>query len=197
MNNAVDLICQSKAPSWLGGIRKAILRPMLSPFLAFYLAERFVEKSWAYELLIFLPKGWCFILPWSLIFENLTGQKHIVLPRPIIRINWSLLDAVKCFMRETLERYQNSVIRVTNVKDMRRHLSTVKENLYKIKSRFSISPKKWSQVYSPSTEDRYDGFFVWRGRREEQINLHEEEWASKTYSLTWTTDIFKRQSIKN
>ena len=62
-----------------------------------------------------------------------------------------------------VERYQNSGNPcVTNVRvDMRRydHLSAFMKNLYKIKSKFSISPEEMAKVYTAlSTEDDHDGF---------------------------------------
>ncbi len=56
----------------------------------------------------------------KLDFENLTGQNIIVLPRPIIRINW-LVDACALYA-ENIERYQNSGNPCDHVKvDMRRY----------------------------------------------------------------------------
>ncbi len=61
---------------------------------------------------------------------------------------------------ETLKGIKIQAIRVTNVKvDMHRHDHRFYENLYKIKSKFSISPEEMAKVYTAlSTEDGYEGF---------------------------------------
>ena len=77
---------------------------------------------------------------------------------------------------------------MTNVKvDMRRydHLSTFMKNLYKIKSRFSISPEEMAKVYTAlSTEDGYDGF-LYDEKWEVKANrfAYEEAEQAKLYSL--------------
>ena len=96
---------------------------------------------------------------------------------------------VSLYMRKHWKGIKVQAIRVTNVKvDMRRydHLSPFMKNLYKIKSRFSISPEEMAKVYTAlSTEDGHDGFLYDEKCREVKANrtAYEEEGQAKLYSL--------------
>ena len=60
------------------------------------------------------------------------------------------------------------------------------KNLYKIKSRFSISPEKMAKVYiALSTEDAYEGFLYDEKCKEVKANAfaYEEEEQKKLYTL--------------
>lgn len=78
---------------------------------------------------------------------------------------------------------------MTNVKvDMRRyvHLSAFMKNLYKIKSKFSISPEEMAKVYTAlSTEEGYEGFLYDEKCREVKANAfaYKEEEQKKLYTL--------------
>ena len=92
-------------------------------------------------------------------------------------------------MRKHWKDIKVQAIRVTNVKvDMNRydHLSAFMKNLYKIKSRFSISPEKMAKVYiALSTEAGYEGFLYDEKCKEVKANAfaYEEEEQKKLYSL--------------
>ena len=92
-------------------------------------------------------------------------------------------------MRKQWKGIKVQAIRVTNVKvDMCRydHLSAFMKNLYKIKSKFSISPEKMAKVYTAlSTEDDYEGFLYDEKCREVKANAsaYKEEDQKKIYTL--------------
>ena len=93
------------------------------------------------------------------------------------------------YMRKQWKDIKVQAIRVTNVKvDMRRydHLSAFMKNLYKIKSKFSISPEEMAKVYTAlSTEDDYEGFLYDEKCKEVKANAfaYEEEDQKKLYTL--------------
>ena len=123
---------------------------MLSPFLAFYLVERFVEKSESGRIINISSQGLMLYPFMKLDFENLVGQKHYSPAKTYYQNKLALL-MLSLYMRKHWKGIKVQAIHVTNVKvDMRRydHLSTVMKNLYKIKSRFSISPEEMAKVYS-------------------------------------------------
>ena len=93
------------------------------------------------------------------------------------------------YMRKHWKDIKVQAIRVTNVKvDMNRydHLSAFMKNLYKIKSRFSISPEEMAKVYiTLSTGDGYEGFLYDEKCREVKANAsaYEEEEQKKLHTL--------------
>ena len=93
------------------------------------------------------------------------------------------------YMRKYWKGIKVQAIRVTNVKvDMSRydHLSAFMKNLYKIKSRFSISPEEMAKVYiALSTEDGHEGFLYDEKCREVKTNTfaYEEEEQKKLYTM--------------
>lgn len=121
-------------------------------------------------------------------FENLSGQKSYSPAKTYYQNKLALL-MLSLYMRKWWKGIKIQAIRVTNVKvDMRRydHLSAFMKNLYKIKSKFSISPEEMAKVYTAlSTEDGYDGFLYDEKCREVKANrtAYEEEGQTKLYSL--------------
>ena len=93
------------------------------------------------------------------------------------------------YMRKHWKGVKVQAIRVSNVKvDMSRynHFSAFMKNLYKIKSKFSISPEEMAKVYTAlSTEDRYEGFLYDEKCKEVKANrfAYEEAEQAKLYSL--------------
>ena len=160
------LIYQSKSCDYQRRIGKTILRPMWalhSYFLPYW--KTCWKSPRVVGLLIFLPKGLVLYPFMKLDFENLSGQKHYSPAKTYYQNKLALL-MLSLYMRKYWKGIKIQAIRVTNVKvDMRRydHLNAFMKNLYKIKSRFSISPEEMAKVYiALSTERWLWRIFVWR-----------------------------------
>ena len=161
MNNAADFDLSVKKPILTReGLEKQFATNVVAPFLLSTLLRGLLEKSKSGRII------------------NISSQGLMLYPLML-----------SLYMRKHWKGIKVQAIRVTNVKvDMRRydHLSTFMKNLYKIKSRFSISPEEMAKVYTAlSTEDGYDGFLYDEKCREVKANrsAHEEEEQAKLYSL--------------
>ena len=189
INNAADFDLSVKKPILTkDGLEKQFATNVAAPFLLSILLKGLLEKSESGRIINISSQGLILYPFMKLDFENLSGQKHYSPAKTYYQNKLALL-MLSLYMREHWEGIKVQAIRVTNVKvDMRRynHLSTVMKNLYKIKSRFSISPEEMAKVYTAlSTEDRYDGFLYDEKCREVRANksAYEEEEQAKLYSL--------------
>ena len=189
INNAADFDLSVKKPILTKeGLEKQFATNVVAPFLLSTLLKGLLEKSESGRIINISSQGLMLYPFMKLDFENLAGQKHYS-PANTYYQNKLALLMLSLYMRKHWEGIKVQAIRVTNVKvDMRRydHLSTFMKNLYKIKSRFSISPEEMAKVYTAlSTEDGHDGFLYDEKCREVKANrsAYEEEEQAKLYSL--------------
>ena len=189
INNAADFDLSVKKPILTReGLEKQFATNVVAPFLLSILLKGLLEKSESGRIINISSQGLMLYPFMKLDFENLAGQKHYSPAKTYYQNKLALL-MLSLYMRKHWKGIKVQAIRVTNVKvDMRRydHLSTVMKNLYKIKSRFSISPEEMAKVYTAlSTEDRYDGFLYDEKCREVRANrsAYEEEEQAKLCSL--------------
>ena len=189
INNAADFDLSVKKPILTkDGLEKQFATNVAAPFLLSILLKGLLEKSESGRILNISSQGLILYPFMKLDFENLSGQKHYSPAKTYYQNKLALL-MLSLYMREHWEGIKVQAIRVTNVKvDMRRynHLSAFMKNLYKIKSKLSISPEEMAKVYTAlSTEDRYEGFLYDEKCKEVKANApaYEEEEQEKLYSL--------------
>ena len=189
INNAADFDLSVKKPILTkDGLEKQFATNVVAPFLLSTLLKGLLEKSESGRIINISSQGLVLYPFMKLDFENLSGQKHYSPAKTYYQNKLALL-MLSLYMREHWEGIKVQAIRVTNVKvDMRRynHLSAFMKNLYKIKSKLSISPEEMAKVYTAlSTEDRYEGFLYDEKCKEVKANApaYEEEEQEKLYSL--------------
>lgn len=189
INNAADFDLSVKKPILTReGLEKQFATNVVAPFLLSILLKGLLEKSESGRIINISSQGLILYPFMKLDFENLSGQKHYSPAKTYYQNKLALL-MLSLYMRKHWKGIKVQAIRVTNVKvDMRRydHLSAFMKNLYKIKSKFSISPEEMAKVYTAlSTEDRYEGFLYDEKSKEVKANApaYEEEEQEKLYSL--------------
>ena len=189
INNAADFDLSVKKPILTkDGLEKQFATNVVAPFLLSILLKGLLEKSETGRIINISSQGLMLYPFMKLDFENLAGQKHYSPAKTYYQNELALL-MLSLYMRKHWKGIKVQAIRVTNVKvDMRRydHLSAFMKNLYKIKSKFSISPEEMAKVYTAlSTEDRYEGFLYDEKCKEVKANApaYEEEEQEKLYSL--------------
>ena len=189
INNAADFDLSVKSPVMTKeGLEKQFATNVVAPFLLSVLLRGLLEKSESGRIINISSQGLVLYPFIKLDFENLSGQKHYSPAKTYYQNKLALL-MLSLYMRKHWKDIKVQAIRVTNVKvDMNRydHLSAFMKNLYKIKSKFSISPEEMAKVYTAlSTEDGHDGFLYDEKCREVKANrsAYEEEEQVKLYSL--------------
>ena len=189
INNAADFDLSIKSPVITkDGLEKQFATNVVAPFLLSILLRGLLEKSENSRIINISSQGLMLYPFVKLDFENLSGQKHYTPAKTYYQNKLALL-MLSLYMRKQWKGIKVQAIRVTNVKvDMRRydHLSAFMKNLYKIKSKFSISPEEMAKVYTAlSTEDDYEGFLYDEKCKEVKANAfaYEEEDQKKLYTL--------------
>ena len=189
INNAADFDLSVKKPILTkDGLEKQFATNVAAPFLLSILLKGLLERSESGRIINISSQGLMLYPFMKLDFENLAGQKHYSPAKTYYQNKLALL-MLSLYMRKWWKGIKIQAIRVTNVKvDMRRynHLSAFMKNLYKIKSKLSISPEEMAKVYTAlSTEDRYEGFLYDEKCKEVKANApaYEEEEQEKLYSL--------------
>ena len=189
INNAADFDLSVKKPILTkDGLEKQFATNVAAPFLLSILLKGLLEKSESGRIINISSQGLMLYPFMKLDFENLAGQKHYSPAKTYYQNKLALL-MLSLYMLKWWKGIKIQAIRVTNVKvDMNRynHLNTFMKNLYKIKSKFSISPEEMAKVYTAlSTEDGYEGFLYDEKCREVKANApaYEEEEQEKLYFL--------------
>ena len=197
INNAADFDLSVKKPILTkDGLEKQFATNVVAPFLLSFLLKGLLEKSESGRIINISSQGLILYPFMKLDFENLSGQKCYSPAKTYYQNKLALL-MLSLYMREHWEGIKIHAIRVTNVKvDMSRynHLNTFMKNLYKIKSKFSISPEEMAKVYTVlSTEDGHYGFLYDEKCREVKANrsAYEEEEQEKLYTLLEQMTFFK------
>ena len=189
INNAADFDLSIKSPVVTkDGLEKQFATNVGAPFMLSILLKDLLEKSESGRIINISSQGLVLYPFIKLDFENLSSQKHYSPAKTYYQNKLALL-MLSLYMRKNWEGIKVQAIRVTNVKvDMRRyvHLSAFMKNLYKIKSKFSISPEEMAKVYTAlSTEEGYEGFLYDEKCREVKANAfaYKEEEQKKLYTL--------------
>ena len=189
INNAADFDLSIQSPVITkDGLEKQFATNVVAPFLLSTLLKGLLEKSESGRIINISSQGLMLYPFMKLDFENLSGQKHYNPAKTYYQNKLALL-MLSLYIRKQWKGIKVQALRVTNVKvDMRRynHLSAFMKNLYKIKSRFSISPEKMAKVYiALSTEDGYEGFLYDEKCKEVKANAfaYKEEEQKKLYTM--------------
>ncbi|KXT85336.1 retinol dehydrogenase 13 (all-trans and 9-cis) [Streptococcus sp. DD11] len=174
INNAADFDLSVKEPIITkDGLEKQFATNVAAPFLLSQLLRDLLEQSEDGRILNISSQGLMLYPFLKLDFDNLKGQKHYS-PAHTYYQNKLALLMLSLYLRRQWTAIKIQAVRVTNVKvDMRRyaHLNVLARKLYKIKSKFSISPEQMARVYTMlATEDGYEGFLYNEKCREVKAN---------------------------
>ncbi|WP_270206404.1 SDR family NAD(P)-dependent oxidoreductase [Streptococcus anginosus] len=189
INNAADFDLSIKQPVLTkDGLEKQFATNVVAPFL---LSQSFIpllKESESGRILNISSQGlqaYPFI---KLNFDNLKGE-HSYSPSKTYYQNKLALLMLSLAMRVRNKDVIIQAIRVPSVKvDMKRYsrLSSFMKNLYKLKSRFSISPEEMAQTYvALATGNSYNGFLYNEKCQEVKANrsVYDQEAQEKLYRI--------------
>lgn len=176
INNAADFDLSRKTPSITPeGNETQFATNVLAPFLLTNKVLPLLKNSVDGRIINISSQGLMLFPNIKLDFCNLHGQKKYK-PSATYYQNKLALLMNSLSLKEKLSKTNVSVyaVRVTNVKiDISRYpnISSVLKFMYKIKSRFSISPDAMAKVYTIlTTGERLDGFLYDEKMREVKAN---------------------------
>ena len=189
INNAADFDLSIKQPVLTkDGLEKQFATNVVTPFL---LSQSFIpllKESESGRILNISSQGlqaYPFI---KLNFDNLKGEQSYSPSKTYYQNKLALL-MLTLAMRARYKDVTIQAIRVPSVKvDMKRysHLSSFMKNLYKLKSRFSISPEEMAQTYvALATGNSYNGFLYNEKCQEVKANrsVYDQEAQEKLYRI--------------
>ena len=189
INNAADFDLSIKKPVLTkDGLEKQFATNVVAPFL---LSQSFIpllKESESGRILNISSQGlqaYPFI---KLNFDNLKGEQSYSPSKTYYQNKLALL-MLTLAMRARYKDVTIQAIRVPSVKvDMKRysHLSSFMKNLYKLKSRFSISPEEMAQTYvALATGNSYNGFLYNEKCQEVKANrsVYDQEAQEKLYRI--------------
>ena len=189
INNAADFDLSIKQPVLTkDGLEKQFATNVVAPFL---LSQSFIpllKESESGRTLNISSQGlqaYPFI---KLNFDNLKGEQSYTPSKTYYQNKLALL-MLTLAMRARYKDVTIQAIRVPSVKvDMKRysHLSSFMKNLYKLKSRFSISPEEMAQTYvTLATGNSYNGFLYNEKCQEVKANrsVYDQEAQEKLYRI--------------
>ena len=189
INNAADFDLSIKQPVLTkDGLEKQFATNVVAPFL---LSQSFIpllKESESGRILNISSQGlqaYPFI---KLNFDNLKGEQSYTPSKTYYQNKLALL-MLTLAMRARYKDVTIQAIRVPSVKvDMKRysHLSSFMKNLYKLKSRFSISPEEMAQTYvALATGNSYKGFLYNEKCQEVKANrsVYDQEAQEKLYRI--------------
>lgn len=189
INNAADFDLSIKQPVLTkDGLEKQFATNVVAPFL---LSQSFIpllkesESGRIHNISSQGLQAYPFI---KLNFDNLKGEQSYTPSKTYYQNKLALL-MLTLAMRARYKDVTIQAIRVPSVKvDMKRysHLSSFMKNLYKLKSRFSISPEEMAQTYvALATGNSYNGFLYNEKCQEVKANrsVYDQEAQEKLYRI--------------
>ena len=189
INNAADFDLSIKQPVLTkDGLEKQFATNVVAPFLLSQSFISLLKESESGRILNISSQGlqaYPFI---KLNFDNLKGEQSYTPSKPYCQNKLALL-MLTLAMRARYKDVTIQAIRVPSVKvDMKRysHLSSFMKNLYKLKSRFSISPEEMAQTYvALATGNSYNGFLYNEKCQEVKANrsVYDQEAQEKLYRI--------------
>lgn len=189
INNAADFDLSIKQPVLTkDGLEKQFATNVVAPFLLSQSFISLLKESESGRILNISSQGlqaYPFI---KLNFDNLKGEQSYTPSKTYYQNKLALL-MLTLAMRARYKDVTIQAIRVPSVKvDMKRysHLSSFMKNLYKLKSRFSISPEEMAQTYvALATENSYNGFLYNEKCQEVKANrsVYDQEAQEKLYRI--------------
>lgn len=189
INNAADFDLSIKQPVLTkDGLEKQFATNVVTPFLLSQSFISLLKESESGRILNISSQGlqaYPFI---KLNFDNLKGEQSYSPSKTYYQNKLALL-MLTLAMRARYKDVTIQAIRVPSVKvDMKRysHLSSFMKNLYKLKSRFSISPEEMAQTYvALATGNSYNGF-LYNGKCQEvkaNRSVYDQEAQEKLYRI--------------
>ncbi|EJP25532.1 SDR family NAD(P)-dependent oxidoreductase [Streptococcus anginosus] len=189
INNAADFDLSIKQPVLTkDGLEKQFATNVVTPFLLSQSFISLLKESESGRILNISSQGlqaYPFI---KLNFDNLKGEQSYSPSKTYYQNKLALL-MLTLAMRARYKDVTIQAIRVPSVKvDMKRysHLSSFMKNLYKLKSRFSISPEEMAQTYvALATGNSYNGFLYNEKCQEVKANrsVYDQEAQEKLYRI--------------
>ncbi|KAA9297627.1 SDR family NAD(P)-dependent oxidoreductase [Streptococcus anginosus] len=189
INNAADFDLSIKQPVLTkDGLEKQFATNVVTPFLLSQSFISLLKESESGRILNISSQGlqaYPFI---KLNFDNLKGEQSYSPSKTYYQNKLALL-MLTLAMRSRYKDVTIQAIRVPSVKvDMKRysHLSSFMKNLYKLKSRFSISPEEMAQTYvALATGNSYNGFLYNEKCQEVKANrsVYDQEAQEKLYRI--------------
>lgn len=189
INNAADFDLSIKQPVLTkDGLEKQFATNVVAPFLLSQFFSPLLKESESGRILNISSQGlqaYPFI---KLNFDNLKGEQSYTPSKTYYQNKLALL-MLTLAMRARYKDVTIQAIRVPSVKvDMKRysHLSSFMKNLYKLKSRFSISPEEMAQTYvALATGNSYNGFLYNEKCQEVKANrsVYDQEAQEKLYRI--------------
>lgn len=189
INNAADFDLSIKQPVLTkDGLEKQFATNVVTPFLLSQSFISLLKESESGRILNISSQGlqaYPFI---KLNFDNLKGEQSYTPSKTYYQNKLALL-MLTLAMRARYKDVTIQAIRVPSVKvDMKRysHLSSFMKNLYKLKSRFSISPEEMAQTYvALATGNSYNGFLYNEKCQEVKANrsVYDQEAQEKLYRI--------------
>ncbi|WP_270207818.1 SDR family NAD(P)-dependent oxidoreductase [Streptococcus anginosus] len=189
INNAADFDLSIKQPVLTkDGLEKQFATNVVAPFLLSQSFISLLKESESGRILNISSQGlqaYPFI---KLNFDNLKGEQSYTPSKTYYQNKLALL-MLNLAMRARYKDVTIQAIRVPSVKvDMKRysHLSSFMKNLYKLKSRFSISPEEMAQTYvALATGNSYNGFLYNEKCQEVKANrsVYDQEAQEKLYRI--------------
>ena len=189
INNAADFDLSIKQPVLTkDGLEKQFATNVVAPFLLSQSFISLLKESESGRILNISSQGlqaYPFI---KLNFDNLKGEQSYTPSKTYYQNKLALL-MLTLAMRARYKDVTIQAIRVPSVKvDMKRysHLSSFMKNLYKLKSRFSISPEEMAQTYvALAMGNSYNGFLYNEKCQEVKANrsVYDQEAQEKLYRI--------------
>lgn len=203
INNAADFDLSIKQPVLTkDGLEKQFATNVVTPFLLSQSFISLLKESESGRILNISSQGlqaYPFI---KLNFDNLKGEQSYTSSKTYYQNKLALL-MLTLAMRARYKDVTIQAIRVPSVKvDMKRysHLSSFMKNLYKLKSRFSISPEEMAQTYvALATGNSYNGFLYNEKCQEVKANrsVYDQEAQEKLWQLLSQLTLEKRKNANS
>lgn len=203
INNAADFDLSIKQPVLTkDGLEKQFATNVVAPFLLSQSFISLLKESESGRILNISSQGlqaYPFI---KLNFDNLKGEQSYTPSKTYYQNKLALL-MLTLAMRARYKDVTIQAIRVPSVKvDMKRysHLSSFMKNLYKLKSRFSISPEEMAQTYvALATGNSYNGFLYNEKCQEVKANrsVYDQEAQEKLWQLLSQLTLEKRKNANS
>lgn len=174
INNAADFDLSVKKPIITAdGMGRQFATNVAAPFLLSKLLFPALKKSGSGRIINISSQGLCVYPSIKLDFGNLNGERSYspsktYYQNKLALLMWSL------FMANQQKDIKIQAVRVTNVKiDMSRYdnIHPFLKQMYKVKSKFSISPEEMAKVYTAlATTSDYSGFLYNEKMKEVRAN---------------------------
>lgn len=171
INNAADFDLSIKSPIMTNdGLEKQFATNVVAPYL---LSKLLLKELKDGRIINISSQGLCMFPFMKLDFNNLNGEKSYSASKTYYQNKLALL-MFSLYMNSQQKEVKIQAVRVTNVKvDINRYnnISNFLKKMYKIKSKFSISPGDMAKVYTTlATEDSYNGFYYNEKMKEVKAN---------------------------